>query len=107
MIQSNLVNALEVLHDELDGELRFDELTRNIYATDASVYQETPIAVAIPKTNADIQRLIRFASEQQIGLIPRTAGTSLAGQVVGAGIVVDVSRHFTEILEINREERWV
>lgn len=107
MIQSNLVNALEVLHDELDGELRFDELTRNIYATDASVYQETPIAVAIPKTNADIQRLIQFASEQQIGLIPRTAGTSLAGQVVGAGIVVDVSRHFTEILEINREERWV
>ncbi len=80
---------------------------RRIYATDASAYQQMPAAVAIPKCNADLVELIRFANEHHIGLIPRTAGTSLAGQVVGDGIVVDVSRHFTEILEVNEPEGWV
>jgi len=98
---------LESLATKLDGELRFDVVTRMLYATDASVYQETPLAVAIPRSDQDIGRLIEFAIEHGIGLIPRAAGTSLAGQVVGSGIVVDVSRHFTRIVEINREEAWV
>ncbi|NTS43566.1 FAD-binding protein [Flavisolibacter sp. BT320] len=80
---------------------------RLLYATDASAYRELPLAVAIPKTENDLKRLIRFAREEKTSLIPRTAGTSLAGQVVGKGIVVDVSKHFTEILELNKEERWV
>jgi len=80
---------------------------RTLYATDASAYQEMPLAVAIPSCKEDLGELIRFANEHSIGLIPRTAGTSLAGQVVGSGIVVDVSRKFTEILEINAKERWV
>jgi len=104
IVQAKLFERLDA---ELEGELRFDSLSRTIYATDASAYQEMPTAVAIPKSNADIQKLIRFANQNKIGLIPRTAGTSLAGQVVGNGIVVDVSRHFTEILEINTEENWV
>jgi FAD/FMN-containing dehydrogenase/Fe-S oxidoreductase len=98
---------LQSLQSQLKGELRFDELHRKIYATDASLYQEIPLAVAFPKTTSDIQTLIRFANDHQTGLIPRTAGTSLAGQVVGSGIVVDVSKHFTEIIEINVQERWV
>ncbi|MEZ6089563.1 MAG: FAD-linked oxidase C-terminal domain-containing protein [Pirellulaceae bacterium] len=98
---------LRHLQSQLDGELRYDPLARTLYATDASVYQETPLAVAIPKTEADIRQLILFANQHRVGLIPRTAGTSLAGQVVGAGIVVDVSVHFTEILEINKSENWV
>lgn len=98
---------LQTLQTRLEGELRFDGLHRKIYATDASLYQETPLAVAFPKTDSDIQTLIRFANEHRVGLIPRTAGTSLAGQVVGSGIVVDVSKHFTKILEINPDERWV
>jgi len=80
---------------------------RRIYATDASAYQEMPLAVAFPKDVDDLRTLISFAREHKIGLIPRTAGTSLAGQVVGSGIVVDVSRTFTRILEINTDEHWV
>lgn len=66
-----------------------------------------PLAVAYPKTKADIKTLIQFATENRTSLIPRTAGTSLAGQCVGDGIVVDVSKHFTSILELNVEEQWV
>ncbi len=95
------------LATRLDGELHTDSLMRGIYATDASAYQETPQAVAIPKSEADLIELIRFASQHKIGIIPRTAGTSLAGQVVGNGIIVDVSKHFTEILEINAAENSV
>ena len=98
---------LQSLQDEFDGELRWDAVARKIYSTDASVYQQLPLAVAIPQTEADIRRLILFAQKHNTSLIPRTAGTSLSGQVVGGGIVVDVSRHFTRILEINAEERWV
>ena len=78
-----------------------------LYATDASSYREFPLAVAIPKTQQDIAKLIQFASTHQTSLIPRTAGTSLAGQVVGSGIVVDVSKHFNKILELNKEQGWV
>jgi FAD/FMN-containing dehydrogenase/Fe-S oxidoreductase len=77
------------------------------YSTDASVYQEKPVAVAIPFHTADIQQLIVFANENKLTLIPRAAGTSLAGQVVGNGIVVDISKYFTNILEVNKEEKWV
>ena len=80
---------------------------RKLYATDASVYREMPQAVALPKTEEDIRKLVRFAREHGTSLIPRTAGTSLAGQVVGSGIVVDVSRHFTRILEIDAKQRRV
>lgn len=77
------------------------------YSTDASVYQEKPLAVAIPVSENAIQQLVEFARKQQTTLIPRAAGTSLAGQVVGNGIVVDISRYFTKILELNTAEKWV
>jgi FAD/FMN-containing dehydrogenase/Fe-S oxidoreductase len=92
---------------ELEGELHFDTVMRTLYATDASAYREMPTAVAIPATINDIKKLINFAREHQSSIIPRTAGTSLAGQVVGNGIVVDVSKNFTKILEVNKEEHWV
>ncbi len=95
------------LSGELEGELYFDELMKVVYATDASAYREIPLAVAIPKSVEDIRKLIAFAARNQTALIPRTAGTSLAGQVVGNGIVVDVSKNFTQILELNTEEKWV
>ena len=66
-----------------------------------------PLAVAFPKTINDIQKLVVFADTHKIGLIPRTAGTSLAGQCVGDGIVVDVSKHFTKILDLNKEKKQV
>ncbi|MCK4993280.1 MAG: FAD-binding oxidoreductase, partial [Bacteroidales bacterium] len=91
----------------IDGELFTDRLRLLMYATDASDYKEIPQAVVYPKHEADIRELVRFASENSISLIPRTAGTSLAGQVVGNGMVVDMSRHMTGILEINEQEQWV
>jgi FAD/FMN-containing dehydrogenase/Fe-S oxidoreductase len=99
--------ALQSLADTLQGDLFLDNTMRTLYATDASSYREMPLAVAIPKTKADIATLISFAAANNTSLIPRTAGTSLAGQVVGNGIIVDVSKHFTKILELNAKEGWV
>ncbi len=98
---------LSSLANELEGELHYDKMMRAIYATDASVYRELPIAVAIPKNCSDLKLLIKFASSNNTSLIPRSGGTSLAGQCVGAGIVVDISKHFNKILEFNQKEAWV
>lgn len=102
-----MIQALDALKTSLRGDLFTDNATRIIYATDASVYREKPLAVAWPKDEEDLKELIRFARLNSTSLIPRTAGTSLAGQVVGNGIVVDVSKYMTEILEVNPEEKWV
>ena len=83
-----------------------DYIHRIAYATDASAYREMPLGVAYPENDADIFELIRLAQHEHSCLIPRAGGTSIAGQVVGNGIVVDVSKHLNQILEINTEERW-
>lgn len=98
---------MEELKRNFQGELYFDETHKILYATDASAYREKPIAVSLPKTKEDIIQLIHFARKHHLSLIPRAAGTSLAGQVVGNGIVVDISKYFNQILEINTEEKWV
>ncbi|PPL03890.1 FAD-binding and (Fe-S)-binding domain-containing protein [Parapedobacter indicus] len=108
----NRKEGLSELGNNLKGSFYHDESPEHqtllrAYSTDASVYQERPLAVAIPKDTDDLKRLIGFAQAHQVTLIPRTAGTSLAGQVVGRGIVVDVSKHFNQVLEVNVEERWV
>ena len=90
----------------LEGEFFYDDTMRTLYATDASVYKEYPLAVCYPKTKKDIQSLIQFAHQHKTSLIPRTAGTSLGGQVVGGGIVVDVSKYFDKILEVNKDEKY-
>lgn len=89
------------------GEIYTDKTMRILYATDASLYRKMPLAVAYPKTNQDLKNLILFSRNNQTSLIPRTAGTSLGGQCVGEGIVVDVSRYMNQILEINQEEKYV
>ena len=96
---------LKKLAEALEGELLIDNLYKSIYATDASVYRELPLAVCFPKSIADLKALIEFATSNTIGLIPRTAGTSLAGQCVGSGIVVDTSRYFNKILKIDIENK--
>ncbi|MCF6240601.1 MAG: FAD-binding protein [Bacteroidales bacterium] len=92
---------------QLSGEFYTDKTHKTIYANDASPYQEQPIAVAVPKNEEDISILIKFANKNNIPLIPRAAGTSLAGQVVGKGIIVDISKHFRKIIELNKEGKWV
>lgn len=99
--------VLQELGDRLEGVLQVDDLSRSLYATDASVYRKMPMAVAFPSSVSDIKELIHFANEHKVGLIPRTAGTSLAGQCVGEGIVVDVSKNFTKVLKVDKEKREV
>jgi FAD/FMN-containing dehydrogenase/Fe-S oxidoreductase len=107
MSTAGILHQLSLLEGKLEGDLFYDTTMRTLYATDASAYRELPLAVAIPKTKDDIKKLIAFAKAEKTSLIPRTAGTSLAGQVVGNGIVVDVSKHFNQVLELNKEEGWV
>ncbi len=103
---------LAQLDKSFEGLLFFDDTPIHqaqlmAYSTDASVYQEKPLAVAIPANTSDIIKLIQFATQNKTTLIPRAAGTSLAGQVVGNGVVVDISKYFTRVLEVNKEEKWV
>ncbi|MEO7931761.1 MAG: FAD-linked oxidase C-terminal domain-containing protein [Chthoniobacterales bacterium] len=102
-----LEREIRRLAAQMDGTLETGSLLRKLYATDASEYQELPIAVAFPQSEADIVALIQLAARNHIGLIPRTAGTSLAGQVVGSGIVVDIGRHMNRILEVDGPNRRV
>jgi len=104
---TSLNEKLSALSGQLTGELYTDDRMRILYATDASAYREMPLAVAVPKSTDDLKLLIDFARKNQTSLIPRTAGTSLAGQVVGHGIIVDVSKNFDKILELNTGEKWV
>lgn len=98
---------LKELSNQLEGELYWDDLHKTIYATDASVYRIVPLAVAFPKNEEDIRALCAFAKVFKTSLIPRTAGTSLAGQVVGEGIVVDVSKYLTKIIAHHPEKQTV
>ena len=86
-------------------KIHTDPLHRMAYATDASAYREMPVGVAFPESADDVRQLLRQARAQKTHLIPRAAGTSIAGQVVGKGIVVDI-KGWNKILEINAEERW-
>ncbi|NQX80924.1 MAG: FAD-binding protein [Flavobacteriaceae bacterium] len=91
----------EELENSLDGELHYDKLHKSIYATDASVYRKIPQGVIFPKNEEDLKKIILFAKKHKTTLIPRAAGTSLAGQCVGDGIVVDISKHFNKIISVD------
>ena len=99
--------SLKALKSELSGELYDDNLIKSIYATDASVYRKLPFAVAYPKNKDDLKQLIQFAKTKNTSLIPRTAGTSLAGQCVGDGIIVDVSKYFTDIINFDEKNKTI
>ena len=100
-------SRLDNLAKSLDGDLRYDEISTAIYSTDASVYKEKPLAVVWPRGPADISKLLSFAGKEKTSIIARAGGTSLAGQVVGSGIIMDVSKYMNKILEVNKEEMWV
>ncbi|WP_338733896.1 FAD-binding and (Fe-S)-binding domain-containing protein [Mangrovimonas cancribranchiae] len=101
------IEQLTKLKKQLQGNLLFDDLIKAIYATDASVYRILPKAVAYPKNSEDIICLIQYANQYNISLIPRTAGTSLAGQCVGDGIIVDTSKYFNQILNLDEVNKTV
>ena len=106
-VSEGLHSELAALAGRLNGELHTGRLLRQLYATDASEYQEMPTAVALPESESDVRELIAFAHRHHVGLIPRGAGTSLAGQVVGGGVVVDVGRHLNAILAFDPATRRV
>ena len=91
----------------LEGDLKYDKITTTIYSTDASVYKEEPVAVVWPKNTSDIRKILHFAAREKSSITLRAGGTSLAGQVVSAGIIVDISRYMNKILEINKDKMWV
>jgi FAD/FMN-containing dehydrogenase/Fe-S oxidoreductase len=95
------------LKQSLDGDVFTDQVQKVIYATDASSYREIPQAVTRPKNREDIRKIILFARQMGTSVIPRAGGTSLAGQVVGSGIVVDISKYLNKIGELNISERWI
>ncbi len=101
-----LYNKLDELGRSLDGNLRYDNSTTTIYATDASVYKEQPIAVVWPKSSDDIRKILEFAKSEKTNITMRAGGTSLAGQVVSSGIIVDISKYMNKIIEINADEKW-
>jgi len=104
MISTEKFNHLK---SQLKGDIYIDNVQRILYSTDASQYKELPVAVTKPKTKDDIKKIIAFAHKNNTSVIPRGAGTSLAGQVVGNGVVVDISKYMNKILEFNKEENYV
>lgn len=92
-----MIQNIENLFSAVDCEIAFDNFTRRLYATDASIYEIIPKAVAFPKTKSEASAVIRAASEHLIPIIPRGAGSGLAGGAIGDGIIIDISRHFKYI----------
>ena len=101
------MDYIENLQKVVRGRVLSDNVHRILYATDASAYREKPQAVFFPEDKADLINVIKFAADNKISLIPRADGTSLAGQVVGNGLVVDISKTFNKIIEVNVAEKWV
>ena len=100
--------ALErALTSALEGEVRFDAVSRALYSTDASVYQMTPLGVAVPRTREDLIRIVNIARAHRCPITVRGGGTAQAGQAIGGGLQVDTSKYFNRILELNVAERWV
>ena len=99
--------VLDILKNDLEGDLKYDPITLTIYSTDASVYKEKPLAVVWPRNISDLRKIVSFANREKTSITLRAAGTSLAGQVVSPGIIVDVSKYLKRIIEVNCEEMWV
>ena len=90
----------------VEGEVRFDDYSRLLYSTDASMYQVEPIGVVLPRSKADVQAVLELANRYNVPVLPRGGGTSLIGQTVNHAVVLDFSKYMNQVLEVNREELW-
>jgi FAD/FMN-containing dehydrogenase len=104
---TQLYDFLAELQKRVTGELRTDEYSRMLYSTDASIYQVKPHGVLIPQTADDVHAAVELSAKYKVPLLPRTAGSSLAGQATNEALVIDFTRHLDQILEVNQEEQWV
>jgi FAD/FMN-containing dehydrogenase/Fe-S oxidoreductase len=103
---NDLAELASELRKRVSGEVRFDPYSRILYSTDASIYQMEPIGVVIPRNVNDVLAVMELAKDNNVPVLPRGGGTSLAGQCVNHAIVVDFSKYLNRMLEINVEERW-
>ncbi|MEZ4703280.1 MAG: FAD-linked oxidase C-terminal domain-containing protein [Rhodothermales bacterium] len=95
------------LHRAVNGAFRDDDYTKILYSTDASIYQAMPYGVLIPESIEHVHAAIELAAKYGIPVLPRTGGSSLAGQAVNEALVIDMTRHLNQVLEVNTEEQWV
>src|SRR5262249_37591720 len=97
----------ERIHDDLKGilkgEMLFDELSRALYRTDASLFEVEPAGVVVPADEEDLRALVRYAGDNQVPLVPRGAGSGLAGEALGEGLIVDLSPHFRSVLSVGAD----
>jgi FAD/FMN-containing dehydrogenase/Fe-S oxidoreductase len=102
--EPELVADLEAL---VDGDVRFDSYTRNLFATDASAYQQLPIGVVVPESTADIKAVMTYCADNEIPVLPRGGGTSLAGQAVNEAVVLDFKKRLNDIVKVDPDAQTV
>ena len=95
------------LKNQISGEIRFDDMSRALWSTDASIYQIKPLGVVLPKSTEDVIAVVQTAGKHGIPILPRGGGTSLAGQTVAEAIVIDFSKYMRNVVQLNEEEKWV
>ena len=94
------------LEGKIQGDLLWDEMSRMLFSTDASLYQQTPLGVVLPERRTDLLQTVRTAGKYRVPILPRGGGTSLAGQTVTRGLVIDDSKYLNRVLEVNPQQRW-
>lgn len=99
--------TLTALGERIDGEVDASDRTRRLYSTDASIYQVEPAGVVAPESRADVQAVVNFARERNVSVVARGAGSSLTGNAVGEGLVVDTSRYLDNVLAVDPEGQSV
>ena len=104
---SVIPDFMAALQKRVSGDLRTDMYSRILYSTDASIYQVMPHGVLIPRTVEDVHAAVELAAKYGVPLLPRAGGSSLAGQATNEALVMDMSRHLDQVLEINQAEQWV
>ncbi len=105
--QTAFYDFLAELQQNVVGQLRTDEYSRILYSTDASIYQVMPYGVLIPKNVGDVHAAVSLAAKYKVPLLPRTGGSSLAGQATNEALVIDMTTHLDKVIELNVEEKWV
>src|ERR1700675_1500032 len=106
-IEQKRAALLGHLRRNVDGEVRFDRTARKLYSTDASIYQIEPLGVVLPRTVEDVVAVVQIAAEMRVPLTPRGGGTSLSGQSIGPGLVLDCSKYLNRILDVDPSARRV
>ncbi len=106
-VNSEVNDLYQELRATLEGEVRFDKITRQLYSTDASMYRIEPLGVVHPRHEEDLHAVVELSGKHALPMLPRGGGTSLAGQCVGKAVMMDLATHMNRILDLNVEQGWV